>query len=154
MSVSTHIMRASMALMLIRAAEASVLPHTPEQHRLNFLHACQRGNLARVHQRLMGTYETNAQVLDAGLAVASGRGHVHVMQYLLGTGATDVELALYSAAVHDSVDACKFMTSKDREVPATDLQHALLGATQHGSLSTELHLTIQIAHPGLRELTD
>lgn len=139
-------------LAMITLAAAMVSPHTHMHHRMDFLHACHRGDLTHVHQSLMDTYEAVAAVLDEGLVVSSGRGHLHVMHYLMGSGAINVDLALYSAAVHNQVDACKFLVSKDRETPASDLEVALTGARKHKSIDAEFYLTIR--QTGLYDLTD
>ena len=140
---------------VITLTAAMVSPHTHMHHRMDrmdFLHACHRGDLTHVHQSLMDTHDIAAALLDEGLVVSSGRGHLHIMHYLIGSGANNVDLALYSAAVHNQVDACKFLVSKDRETPASDFDVALSGARKHKSIDAEFYLTIK--RTGLYDYTD
>lgn len=96
----------------------------------------------------MDTYEDQIDALDGGLLLSSGKGHLHVMHYLIGVGAVNLDLALYSAAVHNQVSSCEFLVSEDRDTPASDLELALAGASKHNSYDAEFYLLTQIKRLG------
>ena len=134
-----------LALMFMTAASMTTPPM--QRRHVDFLHACHSGDLLRVHRTIVNAYEEHVDALDSGLLLSSGQGHLHVMHYLIEIGAGGLDLALYSAAVHNQVGSCKFLISKDRDYPASDIELALSGAGKHNSYDAEFYLLTKINTP-------
>lgn len=67
--------------------------------------------------------------LDAALACAAKRSHVHVMAFLVDSGAADLDRALVQAAIRNQVQACVWLIDEARYAPAEALEAAQLAAS-------------------------
>lgn len=67
--------------------------------------------------------------LDAALACAAKRSHVHIMAFLVDSGAADLDRALVQAAVRNQIKACAWLIDEARYAPAEALEAAQLAAS-------------------------
>ena len=76
--------------------------------------------------------------LDVVLVCAARRSHVHVMAFLVDSGAADLDSALVQAAMRNQMPACRWLVDAERYVPAADLETARnLAAAAVGATEAE-----------------
>jgi len=75
--------------------------------------------------------------LNAALACAAKRSQISAMEFLVDTGATDLDRALVQAAIRNQMMACRWLISEERYAPAKQLQAAQLAAAAAAASDAE-----------------
>lgn len=101
------------------------------------LNAAARGGDVRAVRRAVLANPTAAVDLNEALAHAATRSHIHVMAFLVDSGATDFDRALVQAAVRNQVRACHWLVSEERHVSAHALRAAQLAASAADATDSE-----------------
>lgn len=78
--------------------------------------------------------------LNAALVCAAKRSKISAMEFLVETGATDLDRALVQAAIRNQMMSCRWLISEDRRAPAKQLQAAQLAAAAAAASDAEWFL--------------
>ena len=125
-----------MPLPLLLVAAAPGLAARPPSPRLALNTAARDGDFQAARKVILES-PLAAVDLDAALACAARRSHVHVMAFLVDSGAADLDGALVQAAMRNQMPACRWLVDGERYVPAADLETAQLAAAAVGATEAE-----------------
>ena len=104
------------------------------------LKASRRGNLVDV-RRCFLKFSVHDMDVDGALDAAAAHSHMHVVEFLVNMGATDMESALLSAVARDDAIIVAYLISCDRICPAKNIENAQVLASNFGSVNAEFVLT-------------